>query len=148
MHGSHDAEGADGAFVFEGNWKDFARIAFPNLLLTIVTLGIYRFWATARERRYLWSRTKFVDEHLEWAGTGMELFLGFVMVFVLFGVPYFGLTFIAQAPVFALCDTASRAAAGAASVAGATMAALFSACPICGRTSSAGSLSGCWCPGR
>lgn len=97
MQGSHDMEGADSAFVFEGNWKDFARIALPNLLLTIVTLGIYRFWATARERRYLWSRTRFVDEHLEWAGTGKELFFGFVMVFVLFGLPYFFLTFAAQA---------------------------------------------------
>jgi len=99
MHGSHARDGADSAFVFEGNWRDFARIALPNLLLTIVTLGIYRFWATARERRYLWSRTRFVDENLEWAGTGMELFIGFVMVFVLFGIPYFGLSFVAQALV-------------------------------------------------
>ena len=97
MQGSQDMEGSDSAFVFEGDWKDFARIALPNLLLTIVTLGIYRFWATARERRYLWSRTRFVDEHLEWAGTGMELFLGFVMVILLFGLPYFGLSFVAQA---------------------------------------------------
>ncbi len=97
MQGPHAMEGADSAFAFEGNWKDFARIALPNLLLTIVTLGIYRFWATARERRYLWSRTRFVDEHLEWAGTGMELFLGFVIVIFLFGLPYFGLSFVAQA---------------------------------------------------
>ena len=87
----------DSAFVFEGNWQDFAKIALPNLLLTIVTLGIYRFWATARERRYLWSRTRFVDEHLEWAGTGKELFFGFVLVVVLFGVPYFATSFLAQA---------------------------------------------------
>ncbi len=97
MHGMHDRQGADSAFVFEGDWREFAKIAFPNLLLTIVTLGIYRFWATTRERRYLWSRSRFVDEQLEWAGTGMELFLGFVMVFVLFGIPYFGLSFVAQA---------------------------------------------------
>ena len=43
------------AFRFHGSWQEFARIAFPNLLLTIVTLGIYRFWATTREREYLWS---------------------------------------------------------------------------------------------
>lgn len=97
MHGPQHSEGEDSSFAFEGNWKEFARIAFPNLLLTIVTLGIYRFWATTRERRYLWSRTRFVDEHLEWAGTGKELFLGFLMVFVLFGLPYFFLSFIAQA---------------------------------------------------
>ena len=41
MQGSQDMEGSDSAFVFEGNWKDFARIALPNLLLTIVTLVEY-----------------------------------------------------------------------------------------------------------
>jgi len=90
-------EGWASAFAFEGNWREFAPIAFTNLLLTIVTLGIYRFWATARERRYLWAHSRFVDENLEWAGTGKELFLGFVMVFLLFALPYFALTFVAQA---------------------------------------------------
>ncbi len=86
----------DSAFGFEGTWREFAPIAFTNLLLTIVTLGIYRFWATARERRYLWSRSRFVDEHLEWTGTGMELFIGFVLVMLLFGLPFFLLNFVVQ----------------------------------------------------
>lgn len=55
----------DTAFGFDGSWREFAPIAFTNLLLTIVTLGIYRFWGIARERRYLWARTRFVDEKLE-----------------------------------------------------------------------------------
>ena len=58
------------AFRFHGSWQEYARIAFPNLLLTIVTLGIYRFWATTREREYLWSKTDFIDERLEWTGRG------------------------------------------------------------------------------
>src|SRR3546814_5539729 len=61
--------GGDG-FAFEGNWRDYAPIAFTNLLLTIVTLGIYRFWATTRTRRYLWANTRFIDDRLEWTGTG------------------------------------------------------------------------------
>lgn len=91
-----DDQDSASAFGFEGSWREFAPIAFTNLLLTIVTLGIYRFWATARERRYLWSRSRFVDEHLEWTGTGMELFIGFVIVFVLFGLPFFVLNFVVQ----------------------------------------------------
>jgi uncharacterized membrane protein YjgN (DUF898 family) len=39
------------SFAFEGSWREYAPIAFTNLLLTIVTLGIYRFWATTRTRR-------------------------------------------------------------------------------------------------
>jgi len=87
----------DSAFGFEGTWREFAPIAFTNLLLTIVTLGIYRFWATARERRYLWSRSRFIDERLEWSGTGKELFFGFALVMILFILPFFLITQVAQA---------------------------------------------------
>ena len=90
-------EQPDSAFGFEGTWQEYAPIAFTNLLLTIVTLGIYRFWATARTRRYLWSRSRFVDEPLEWAGTGMELFIGALLVLGLIGLPFFLSSFAIQA---------------------------------------------------
>jgi len=61
-------------FEFDGNWREYAVIALTNLVLTIATLGIYRFWATTRVRRYLWSRTLFMGDRLEWSGTGRELF--------------------------------------------------------------------------
>lgn len=70
------------AFRFTGTWREFAPIAFTNLLLTVVTLGIYRFWANARVRRYLWSRTEFIDDTLEWTGTGLEMFKGFLVAAV------------------------------------------------------------------
>ncbi len=89
-------EQAEKAFEFHGTWREYAPIAFTNLLLTIVTLGIYRFWATARTRRYLWSRTRFIDDRFEWAGTGMELFKGALMVFFLIGLPLIGFNFLIQ----------------------------------------------------
>ena len=58
-------ESYDKGIEFNGNWREYAPIAFTNLLLTIVTLGIYRFWATARTRRYLWARTRFIDRRSE-----------------------------------------------------------------------------------
>lgn len=70
----------ESAFRFTGTWREFLPIALSNLALTLVTLGIYRFWAKARERRYLWSRTEFIDDALEWTGTGKEMFIGFVIV--------------------------------------------------------------------
>ncbi len=88
------------AFSFHGSWTDFAKIALPNVLLTVVTLGIYRFWATTRERQYLWSQTRFIDEPLEWTGKGMELFLGFVMVFFLVGLPFVVLQLAVQGLIF------------------------------------------------
>ena len=68
------------AIRFTGCWQEYLGIALTNLLLTIVTLGIYRFWAKARERRYLWSHTHLIDDELEWTGTGGEMFIGFLMV--------------------------------------------------------------------
>jgi uncharacterized membrane protein YjgN (DUF898 family) len=65
---------------FTGTWREYLPIAVTNALLTICTLGIYRFWAAARQRRYLWSRTVFIDDTLEWTGTGKEMFLGFLLV--------------------------------------------------------------------
>ncbi len=91
---------AHSAFGFDGTWKEYAPIAFTNLLLTIVTLGIYRFWATTRTRRYLWSRTRFIDDRLEWTGTGKELFFGFLMVLLLLGAPFLFLQFGVQALIF------------------------------------------------
>jgi uncharacterized membrane protein YjgN (DUF898 family) len=86
-------------FTFDGDWRAYAPIAFTNLLLTIVTLGIYRFWATTRSRKYLWEHTTFIDDRLEWTGTGKELFIGFLMVLVLIGLPLLFLQFGAQALV-------------------------------------------------
>jgi uncharacterized membrane protein YjgN (DUF898 family) len=73
------AEG-DRAIRFTGNWREYLPIAVTNALLIICTLGIYRFWAAARQRRYLWSHTEFIDDTLEWTGTGKEMFFGFLIV--------------------------------------------------------------------
>lgn len=87
---------ANRAVRFSGTWQEFLPIALVNLLLTIVTLGIYRFWAMARVRRYLWSHTTIIDDELEWTGTGGEMFIGFLMVIgililtvaAIFGISY------------------------------------------------------------
>jgi uncharacterized membrane protein YjgN (DUF898 family) len=78
----------DRAIQFTGNWREYLPIAASNVLLTVVTLGIYRFWATARQRRYLWSRTEVIGDRLEWTGTGKEMFIGFVIVMAVL-VPFF-----------------------------------------------------------
>jgi len=73
---------------FTGNWREFLPIAATNALLIICTLGVYRFWAVARDRRYLWSRTQLIDDCLEWTGTGKEMFIGFLIVIAVLA-PFF-----------------------------------------------------------
>ena len=76
------------AIRFTGTWREYLPIAATNVLLTIVTLGVYRFWATARQRRYLWSRTDLMGDRLEWSGTGKEMFIGFLIVVAIL-LPFF-----------------------------------------------------------
>jgi len=81
----------------DGNGMELFGIFIVNLLLTIITLGIYRFWATTRMRQYLWSHTSVDGESLEYTGTGLELFLGvlkavgifLLLALVLVGLPLF-----------------------------------------------------------
>jgi len=81
------------AIEFSGSLKEFLPIAISNFALTVVTLFIYRSWAKARERRYLWSRTRFIDDQLQWTGTGMEMFIGFIVVSLLLGTVYLAISF-------------------------------------------------------
>ncbi|MBC8733241.1 YjgN family protein [Paraburkholderia sp. UCT2] len=68
--------------IYDGTLGDLYGIFFRNLALQIVTLGIYRFWATTNNRRYVWSRMRFQDERFEYTGTGGELFKGFLFAIV------------------------------------------------------------------
>ena len=58
--------------------------------LTVVTLGIYRFWARTRLRRYIWSSIMPGGDSFEYTGKGLEKFLGFLIALVVLAV-YLGL---------------------------------------------------------
>ena len=96
---SNDPDTGGGAFAFHGTWRKFAPIAFTNLALTIVTLGLYSFWARTRVRRYLWGSTRFIDDRLEWTGTGLELFIGYILAIVLVFLPFGLINLIIQGVV-------------------------------------------------
>jgi uncharacterized membrane protein YjgN (DUF898 family) len=66
--------------VFTGRIGEMYGIFIVNLLLTIVTIGIYRFWAKVRYRKYLWSHVSVAGDSFEYTGTGRELFLGFLII--------------------------------------------------------------------
>lgn len=67
-------------FAYDGRLGELFGIFFVNLLLSIITLGFYRFWAKTRMRRYIWSRVSLNGDAFEYTGTGGELFIGFLIV--------------------------------------------------------------------
>ena len=64
------------------------RLLLKNAVLTVVTLGIYRFWAKTRMRRYFWRAVTLDGEPFEYTGRGLELFVGFLIVMAVL-VPLF-----------------------------------------------------------
>ncbi|MGH6875006.1 MAG: YjgN family protein [Aestuariivirgaceae bacterium] len=64
-----------------------ASLAIINFLLMLVTLSLYRFWAKTKVRRHIWSCIHINGEPLEYTGTGKELFLGALIVFLLLILP-------------------------------------------------------------
>ena len=63
-------------------------LSIKNWLLTIVTLGIYRFWAKTNVRKHVWSCVHINGEPLEYTGKGMELFLGAIVIFFIIILPF------------------------------------------------------------
>lgn len=81
---------------FHGEGGTLFGILLINLLLSIVTLGIYRFWGRTKVRRYLWSQTEFEGDRFTYHGTGKELLLGYLKVMLVM-VPVIATTFALNA---------------------------------------------------
>lgn len=60
-----------------------------NVLLTIVTVGIYYFWGKTRVRAYLWSQFEVAGDRFAYHGTGREIFIGFLKAVAFFALPLF-----------------------------------------------------------
>jgi uncharacterized membrane protein YjgN (DUF898 family) len=72
-------------FQFHGTGRELFGIFLVNLLFTVITLGIYSFWAKVKIRKYIWSQTEFAGDRLGFHGTGKELLFGWFKAAILFG---------------------------------------------------------------
>lgn len=68
-----------GTVAFNGSVPQLRSLAIVTTLLTLVTLGIYRFWARTRLRRYFWSAFTLDGHGFEYTGKGVEKFIGFLI---------------------------------------------------------------------
>jgi uncharacterized membrane protein YjgN (DUF898 family) len=84
MHAPAPASLTNPPIAYLGRVGALYRLFIVNLLLTIVTLGVFRFWARTRLRRYIWANTTVGSEAFEYTGTGGELFKGFLLAIAIF----------------------------------------------------------------
>ena len=72
------------ALSFEGSGLEYFKIWIINILLTLVTLGLYYPWAKVRNYRYFYANTKLDGRSFEYHATGKQLFKGFIIAMALF----------------------------------------------------------------
>ena len=63
-------------FEFHGNGGEYFRIWIVNLLLTLVTLGIYGAWAKVRRLRYFYGSTELAGSAFEYHGEPRKILKG------------------------------------------------------------------------
>jgi len=74
----NDRQITKNSFKYTGSIGVIYYTWFKNLILTILTLGIYSFWGRNRIRKYFISHIELAQNNLQYIGTGLELFLGFL----------------------------------------------------------------------
>lgn len=78
---------------FHGAAGAMFPVVLKGLLLTIVTLGIYRFWYMTNVRRFLWNNSEIDGDFVEYTGRGVELFIGFLIALAVL-IPFYGVIFL------------------------------------------------------
>ena len=71
------------AFNFEGQGFEYFKIWIVNILLTIVTIGLYYPWAKVRTNRYFYANSMLENKNFEYHATGKQLFIGYLIAMVL-----------------------------------------------------------------
>src|SRR5207342_1173106 len=73
-------------FEFNATGGEYFRIWIVNLLLTIVTLGIYSAWAKVRRLRYFYGSTVLDGHSFEYHGRPLAILKGRLIVFAVYVV--------------------------------------------------------------
>lgn len=70
-------------FEFTGSGSEYFKIWIVNVLLTIVTLGIYSAWAKVRRLRYFYNNTRFAGSSFDFHGSPIAILKGRIIAVVL-----------------------------------------------------------------
>jgi uncharacterized membrane protein YjgN (DUF898 family) len=67
-------------FEFTGSGWEYFKIWIVNLLLTIVTLGIYSAWAKVRSNQYFYRNTSLAGASFDYHGKPLEILIGRLII--------------------------------------------------------------------
>ncbi len=81
-------------FEFTGSGSEYFKIWIVNVLLTILTLGIYSAWAKVRRLRYFYNNTRLAGSSFDFHGSPVAILIGraiAVILILLLQVPFLNL---------------------------------------------------------
>ena len=91
--------------AFFGKGSEYFAIMIVNWLLTLITFGLYYPWARAKRLSYVYGQTALNNERFHFAGTGKEMFRGFIKVifiYIAIIVLYTLVITVAESPLLAI----------------------------------------------
>ena len=84
MQGNNQGK-VESRFRFTGNGREYFAIWIVNLLLSIITLGIYSAWAKVRREQYFHRNTLLDDQPFEYTGNPVRILIGRIVALVVIG---------------------------------------------------------------
>jgi len=75
-------------FVFRGDGMEYFKIWIVNILLTIITLGIYSAWATVRNNRYFYSNLYLDNDNFRYLAEPLAILKSRIIAIVAFIIYY------------------------------------------------------------
>ncbi|MDH5408144.1 MAG: YjgN family protein [Gammaproteobacteria bacterium] len=75
-------------FNFTGKATEYFGIWIVNVLLIVITLGLYMPWAKVRTRRYFYGNTLLDDSPFDFTGSPIAILKGYLLAIVFFAIYY------------------------------------------------------------
>jgi uncharacterized membrane protein YjgN (DUF898 family) len=92
-HNNADITSTTEVFSFSGRGAEYFRIWIVNLLLSILTLGIYSAWAKVRRQRYFYDNTRLAGSSFEYHGNPLAILKGRIITVGLLMLYQFAIRF-------------------------------------------------------
>ena len=83
---NNPSSGQPEGFEFRGSAREWFGIWIVNLLLSIVTIGIYSAWAKVRTKKYFYQNTFVAGRNFDYHATGMQILIGRIIMIAAFAV--------------------------------------------------------------
>lgn len=74
------------SFRFKGTASEYFGIWIVNILLMIITLGLYAPWAKVRRLRYFYGNTWFIQRRFDFTGLPSKILMGRLIALAVYGV--------------------------------------------------------------